>query len=149
MRTHKAALRQIALRQRTHLLRLRARQRAAQREIEEKSKDMYDSKFCHLCRLHYRLPKAKHQLSEHHKTMKKFLMPYCSICHLAFKSPMLYETHRCSLEHIRVNISYIYTFTYKHSNCYCFGGVFFFLLLLYIFRIKLVNKDLIRMMIVF
>lgn len=102
MRTHKAALRQIALRQRTHLLRLRARQRAAQREIEEKSKDIYDSKFCHLCRLHYRLPKAKHQLSEHHKIMKKFLMPYCSVCHLAFKSPMLYETHRCSLEHIKV-----------------------------------------------
>uniref|UniRef100_A0A0K8V2V2 Zinc finger protein on ecdysone puffs n=3 Tax=Bactrocera latifrons TaxID=174628 RepID=A0A0K8V2V2_BACLA len=33
--------------------------------------------------------------------MKKFLMPYCSTCHLAFKSPMLYETHRCSLEHLK------------------------------------------------
>ena len=102
-RTHKIALRQIAVRQRAHLLRLRARQRAAQKELEEKSKDSYESKFCHLCRLHYRQPKAKHQLSEHHKIMKKFLMPYCSMCHLAFKSPILYETHRCSLEHIRVS----------------------------------------------
>jgi len=86
------------------LLRLRASQRAAQREIEENSDETHEPKFCHLCRLHYRQPKAKHQLSEHHKTIKKLLMPYCAICHLAFKSPMLYETHRCSLDHIRVSM---------------------------------------------
>lgn len=100
-RAHRSALRQIALRQKAHLSRLRLRQRNAQREIEEKSKEDFEPKFCHICRLHYRQPKAKHQLSEHHKTIKKFLMPYCCTCHLAFKSPMLYETHRCSLEHIR------------------------------------------------
>lgn len=104
-------MRTISMRQKSHLQRLRQQQRNAQREIEEKSTEELEDlkpKFCLLCRLNYRQPKAKHQLSEHHKTMKKFLMPYCSSCHLAFKSPMLYEAHRCSLEHIKVRYFKIY-----------------------------------------
>ncbi|KAM8709699.1 hypothetical protein ACLKA7_016500 [Drosophila subpalustris] len=100
-RTHKNSMRTVALRQRADLQRMRARQRTTQREIEENSKEEYESRYCRLCRLAYRQPKNLHQASEHHKTIKKFLMPYCGSCHLAFKNAMLYENHRCSLEHIR------------------------------------------------
>jgi hypothetical protein len=30
-------------------------------------------------------------------------MPYCRVCHIGFKSPMLYENHICSLDHLKVN----------------------------------------------
>ncbi|XP_030373343.1 titin homolog [Scaptodrosophila lebanonensis] len=100
-RTHKNSMRQVALRQRSDLQRMRARQRTAQREIEDNSKEEYESRYCRLCRLAYRQPKNLHQASDHHKSIKKFLMPYCGSCHLAFKNAMLYENHRCSLEHIR------------------------------------------------
>lgn len=98
-------MRTVALRQRADLQRMRARQRTTQREIEENSKEEYESRYCRLCRLAYRQPKNLHQASEHHKTIKKFLMPYCGSCHLAFKNAMLYENHRCSLEHIRVSVN--------------------------------------------
>lgn len=29
-------------------------------------------------------------------------MPYCLVCRVGFKSPMEFETHRCSLDHIKV-----------------------------------------------
>jgi len=35
--------------------------------------------------------------------MKKFLMPYCRVCRIGFKSPMLYENHICSLDHLKVS----------------------------------------------
>lgn len=37
------------------------------------------------------------------KAMKKFLMPYCRVCRIGFKSPMLYENHICSLDHLKVS----------------------------------------------
>lgn len=98
-------MRRLALRQKSKLSQMRAVQRKAQRELEESSKDEIvdsQSEFCLLCRLNYRTPKAKHQLSETHRNMKKFLMPYCNTCRIAFKSPMVYESHRCSLEHLKV-----------------------------------------------
>lgn len=102
-RNHKSSLRRVALRQKAQLARMRLAQRNAQREIEETAKDSdLDSQFCLLCRLNYRSEKAEHQASEAHRSMKKFLMPYCSVCRIAFKSPMEYETHRCSLDHIKV-----------------------------------------------
>lgn len=55
-----------------------------------------------LCRLNYRSPKEEHQASEAHRKMKEFLMPYCETCSMSFKSPMSYEIHRCSVEHLRV-----------------------------------------------
>lgn len=100
-------MRRLAIRQKTQLAQMRLNQRNAQRDIEENSKDETEDckpQYCLLCRLNYRQPKAKHQLSEAHRNMKKFLMPYCSTCHIAFKSPMVYETHRCSLDHIKVSL---------------------------------------------
>lgn len=101
---HKAEIRRVGLRQKAQLARMRLAQRNAQREIEESSKDTnnLDSLFCYICRLNYRSPKAEHQASEAHKNMKQFLMPYCKICRISFKSALLYENHRCSLEHIKV-----------------------------------------------
>lgn len=83
---------------------MRLAQRNAQRQLEEESKDTEKQtpQFCLLCRLNYRSPKDEHQESEAHLKMKKFLMPYCDTCHNSFKSPMAYEIHRCSLEHLRV-----------------------------------------------
>lgn len=96
-------MRKLSVQQKTQLLRMRQSQRVAQRDLEEKSDDKDNrSQFCPLCRLNYRQPKVKHQLSEDHRNMKKFLMPYCRICRIPFKSPMIYEAHRCSLEHIKV-----------------------------------------------
>lgn len=103
-RSHRVAMRRLSLRQKAQLAQMRMKQRNAQRDIEESSKDELEDckpQFCLLCRLNYRQPKAKHQLSEAHRNMKKFLMPYCSTCHIAFKSPMMYEAHRCSLDHIK------------------------------------------------
>ncbi|KAL5282493.1 hypothetical protein ACFFRR_005553 [Megaselia abdita] len=102
LRTHRMAMRRINIKQKTQLSRMRLEQRNAQRELEENTKeDLGDQQYCLLCRLNYKTGKAKHQISDHHKTMKKFLMPYCSTCHIAFKSPTVYQSHRCSLDHIK------------------------------------------------
>lgn len=104
-RMHKAEIRRVALRQKAQLARMRLAQRNAQRELEESTKDSGEqpSLFCFVCRLNYRTPKAEHQASEAHRNMKKFLMPYCKICRISFKSAIVFETHRCSLEHIKVS----------------------------------------------
>uniref|UniRef100_T1GE90 C2H2-type domain-containing protein n=1 Tax=Megaselia scalaris TaxID=36166 RepID=T1GE90_MEGSC len=101
-RTHRIAMRRVGVRQKAQLSRMRLEQRNVQRDLEENAKeDLGDQQYCLLCRLNYKTGKAKHQLSDHHKIMKKFLMPYCSTCHIAFKSPIVYQSHRCSLEHIK------------------------------------------------
>lgn len=103
-RKHKVEMRKVALRQKTLIARMRATQRKAQRELEETIADNEEKplQFCMLCRLNYRTSKDEHQASMSHVTMQKFLLPYCKVCHISFKSPMVYETHRCSLEHIKV-----------------------------------------------
>lgn len=100
---HIAVMRKIAIKQKATLARMRLNQRNAQREIE-KSDDALAPRtnFCPLCKLNYRQLKSKHRMSDAHRNMKKFLMPYCRICRLTFKSPMLYENHLCSLQHIKV-----------------------------------------------
>lgn len=105
-------MRQVALRQKSQIARMRSTQRKAQRELEETIADIEEKplQFCMLCRLNYRTSKDEHQLSEAHVNMKKFLLPYCKICRISFKSPMVYETHRCSLEHIKVR----FYFSYSH-----------------------------------
>lgn len=99
------SLKRLSLRQKAQLARMRLAQRNTQREIEESAKDTEDlnSQFCLLCRLNYRSEKAEHQASEAHRKMKKFLMPYCTVCRIGFKSPMEFETHNCSIEHIKVS----------------------------------------------
>lgn len=83
---------------------MRLAQRNAQRQLEKDLKDAekLTPQFCMLCRLNYRSPKEEHQASESHRKMKVFLMPYCESCSMSFKSPMSYEIHRCSVEHLRV-----------------------------------------------
>lgn len=102
-RQHKLSLKRLSLRQKAQLARMRLAQRNTQREIEESAKDTEDlnSQFCLLCRLNYRSEKAEHQASEAHRKMKKFLMPYCTVCRIGFKSPMEFETHNCTIEHIK------------------------------------------------
>ncbi|XP_052871975.1 uncharacterized protein LOC128277542 [Anopheles cruzii] len=109
-RQHKLKMRQLSQKCRERLLEMRAAQRNAQKDVDEKSEDGADGEdgksqraaFCMLCRLNYRQPRATHQQSEGHKEMKKFLMPYCSVCKIGFKSPMAYEMHRASLDHLKI-----------------------------------------------
>ena len=105
-RSHKLALRRISLKQKNELIKMRGAQRTEQKDVEDKAEDTESQRpsYCMLCRLNYRQPKSVHQASDAHKKMKKFLMPYCSPCRTGFKSPMAYETHRCSIEHIRKQI---------------------------------------------
>lgn len=103
-RSHKLVLGRYGLKQKTRLARMRLAQRNAQRQLEKDLKDAekLTPQFCMLCRLNYRSPKEEHQASEAHRKMKEFLMPYCETCSMSFKSPMSYEIHRCSVEHLRV-----------------------------------------------
>lgn len=103
-RTHLIAMRKIALKQKSILAQMRQAQRNTQNELEKNSDDLTSkTNFCPLCKLNYKQKKAVHQLSEAHKNMKKFLMPYCKVCNITFKSPMIYENHCCSIEHIKVS----------------------------------------------
>lgn len=102
-RTHLIAMRKIAFKQKSILAQMRQAQRNTQNELEKNSDDLTSkTNFCPLCKLNYKQKKAVHQLSEAHKNMKKFLMPYCKVCNITFKSPMIYENHCCSIEHIKV-----------------------------------------------
>ncbi|KRT85953.1 hypothetical protein AMK59_1126, partial [Oryctes borbonicus] len=99
---HMAAMRRIAIKQKAILSRMRVIQRNAQRELEKTTEDLAPrTNFCPLCKLNYKQPKATHQASEAHKNMKKFLMPYCKVCKITFKSPMLYESHCCLIDHLK------------------------------------------------
>ncbi|KAK9731761.1 hypothetical protein QE152_g13387 [Popillia japonica] len=99
---HMAAMRRIAIKQKAILSRMRVIQRNAQRELEKTTEDLAPrTNFCPLCKLNYKQPKATHQASEAHKNMKKFLMPYCKVCKITFKSPMLYESHCCMIDHLK------------------------------------------------
>uniref|UniRef100_A0A6M2DTG6 Uncharacterized protein n=1 Tax=Xenopsylla cheopis TaxID=163159 RepID=A0A6M2DTG6_XENCH len=99
---HQVAMRRLGLQYNAQLSKMRTLQRNKQRELDEKSKDPYlRTQFCMVCKLNYRQPKANHQASEAHREIKKFLTPYCRTCRLTFNNPMLYESHLCSLEHIK------------------------------------------------
>lgn len=99
---HRRTMRNLALKLKTQVQKMRSAQRNAQRDLESKDEDNNEkSQFCMLCRLNYRQPKEVHQASDSHMNMDRFLRPLCSICHGRFKSPMLYETHRGSLHHLK------------------------------------------------
>lgn len=100
---HMIAMRRVAMKQKSILAQMRMTQRSAQRELEKVTDDLAPrTNFCPLCKLNYKQPKSTHQNSDLHKNMKKFLMPYCKTCKITFKSPMLYENHLCSIEHLKV-----------------------------------------------
>lgn len=91
----------LALRQKAQLSRLRLAQRNTQKEIDEKLTDKR-SQHCKICQLHFKQKKEEHEETEDHRSIKKFCIPYCNICKLGFQRPMLYESHRCSIQHLRV-----------------------------------------------
>ncbi|XP_076643722.1 uncharacterized protein LOC143353974 isoform X3 [Halictus rubicundus] len=102
---HSAAMRRIASRHKATLTRMRVLQRQEQRRVEARdaARGTLPSRtmFCPICKLNYRSLKAVHQLSESHRQMKRFLTPFCRVCRIQFRSPMLFETHMCSLDHIK------------------------------------------------
>lgn len=102
---HSAAMRRIASRHKATLTRMRVLQRQEQRRVEARdaARGTLPSRtmFCPICKLNYRSLKAVHQLSDSHRQMKRFLTPFCRTCRMQFRSPMLFETHMCSLEHIK------------------------------------------------
>ncbi|XP_055686368.1 zinc finger protein on ecdysone puffs isoform X2 [Lutzomyia longipalpis] len=101
---HKATMYRLSRDLKEKLASMRLKQRAEQREMEKDlTEDEINTRphFCLLCRLSYRQEKSVHQNSDAHKSMRRFLLPYCGTCKLSFKSPIAYETHRCSLEHIK------------------------------------------------
>nr|WPT26572.1 hypothetical protein [Gryllus pennsylvanicus] len=102
---HIIAMRKQSLQLKQTLARMRMTQRQKQRIVEENESAQGSlssrTRFCPICKLNYRQFKTKHQISDYHRAMKKFLMPYCRICRIGFKSPMLFENHICSLEHIK------------------------------------------------
>lgn len=110
-RMHMGAMRKVSIKQKSILAQMRLAQRNAQNELEKNNVDLTPrTNFCPLCKLNYKQRKAVHQSSEAHKNMKKFLMPYCKVCSITFKSPMMYENHCCSIEHLKVfimNYAYI------------------------------------------
>ncbi|XP_057339136.1 uncharacterized protein LOC130676698 isoform X3 [Microplitis mediator] len=102
---HNTAMRRIAARHKASLARMRVLQRQEQRrhEAREAARGTLPSRtmFCQICKLNYRSLKAVHHSSDSHRQIKRFLTPFCRVCRMQFRSPMLFETHACSLDHIK------------------------------------------------
>ncbi|XP_063240918.1 uncharacterized protein LOC134541413 isoform X2 [Bacillus rossius redtenbacheri] len=99
---HENSMYKLSLRHKQTLARMRMKQRREQRVIEESEEVLSaHTNFCHICKLNYRQMKGEHQSSESHASMKRFLMPMCNVCEIRFRSPMQYENHLCSLDHIK------------------------------------------------
>ncbi|GAB0101024.1 hypothetical protein DMENIID0001_171420 [Sergentomyia squamirostris] len=102
---HRSTMYRLARDLKERLASMRQDQRTEQRELEKDlTEDELNTRphYCLLCRLSYRQEKTAHQNADSHKAMRRFLLPYCGTCKLSFKSPMIYENHRCSLEHIKL-----------------------------------------------
>ncbi|XP_046962759.1 zinc finger protein on ecdysone puffs isoform X1 [Vanessa cardui] len=100
---HRAAMSAVARRHKAQLLRMRVAQRGAQRELEAAAGAELATRttFCLVCRLNHRTTRHAHNLTDTHRAMKRFLMPFCRICRITFRSPMIYEHHICSIEHLK------------------------------------------------
>ncbi|XP_069359971.1 zinc finger protein on ecdysone puffs-like isoform X2 [Maniola hyperantus] len=100
---HRAAMSGVARRHKAQLLRMRIAQRGAQRELEGAAGAELAARtaFCLVCRLNHRTTRHAHNLTDTHRAMKRFLMPFCRICRITFRSPMIYEHHICSIEHLK------------------------------------------------
>merc|ERR1712071_33263 len=104
---HAESLRKISLQHRMSLAKLRTRQRKEQLQIEaQSSRPAHSSRmnFCAICKLYHSESRPNHETTELHKIIKNFLMPYCPICRVNFKSRMLYEKHVATLTHIKVSV---------------------------------------------
>uniref|UniRef100_A0A2M3Z239 U1-type domain-containing protein n=1 Tax=Anopheles braziliensis TaxID=58242 RepID=A0A2M3Z239_9DIPT len=106
-RQHKLKMREVFDNCNARVLEMRAAQRNAQKDEDQKSEDgdgegkTTRASFCIICKLNYRQPRATHQQSEAHKQMKKYLMPFCTVCRISCRSPIAYENHRVSLDHLK------------------------------------------------
>uniref|UniRef100_A0A2M4ADV7 Putative transcriptional regulator atrx n=1 Tax=Anopheles triannulatus TaxID=58253 RepID=A0A2M4ADV7_9DIPT len=106
-RQHKIKMREVFDNCNARVLEMRAAQRNAQKDEDQKSEDgdgegkTTRASFCIICKLNYRQPRATHQQSEAHKQMKKYLMPFCTVCRVSCRSPIAYENHRVSLDHLK------------------------------------------------
>ncbi|XP_014261687.1 glutamic acid-rich protein-like isoform X1 [Cimex lectularius] len=101
---HTSSMQTLSSRLRAKLTAMRIEQREKQRSLdnESKSKNLrLTTFFCTICKLNYRTLKSAHQNSVSHKKMKAFVLPYCRICRMNFKSPWTYEIHLCDLIHIK------------------------------------------------
>ncbi|XP_051155147.1 DBIRD complex subunit ZNF326-like isoform X2 [Leptopilina boulardi] len=102
---HNSAMRRVAAKHKAMLARMRIVQRQEQRRVEarDEARGTLPSRtiFCPVCKLNYRSLKAVHNLSDSHRQIKRFLTPFCRVCRIQLRSPMTYETHVCSLDHIR------------------------------------------------
>ncbi|KAL1131120.1 hypothetical protein AAG570_012357, partial [Ranatra chinensis] len=105
LKKHQIAMRSLSTRLRATLARMRIEQRQKQRLLDEECKAQGNihlrTFFCNICKLNYRTLKSQHQSTLAHKKMREFLLPFCRICRLTYKSPMLYEAHICDLSHIK------------------------------------------------
>ncbi|KAL0280181.1 UNVERIFIED_CONTAM: hypothetical protein PYX00_001553 [Menopon gallinae] len=101
--THMKAMHERSEQLKVTLAKMRIAQRAKQKKEDEEDVTNMNTRttFCVICKLNYSHGKSAHQASEAHKKMRNFLLPYCKICHIALKSPMMYERHICTLEHLR------------------------------------------------
>ncbi|GBP60791.1 Cip1-interacting zinc finger protein [Eumeta japonica] len=106
---HRTAMSVVARRHKAQLLRMRMAQRGAQRELEAAhgAELAPRTTYCLICRLNHRTTRHAHNLTDTHRAMKRFLMPYCRVCRMTFRSPMLYEHHICSIEHIKRKASQV------------------------------------------
>ncbi|XP_044766680.1 fibronectin-binding protein PlpA isoform X2 [Coccinella septempunctata] len=102
-KNHMYMMRRVVMKQKSILMQMRQAQRIAQNELEKSSGEDLTTRtnFCPVCQLNYKQKKSVHQASEAHKNMKKFVMPFCKICSITFKNRMGYESHCCSIEHLK------------------------------------------------
>ncbi|CAG9770995.1 unnamed protein product [Ceutorhynchus assimilis] len=102
-RTHLINMRKLASKQRLIINQMRQSQRSAQNELEKSGDGItVHTVYCPVCKLNYKQERAVHQATSAHVNMKAFLMPKCKVCKISFKSPMVYEHHLCSIEHLKV-----------------------------------------------
>uniref|UniRef100_A0A2H8THD2 Cip1-interacting zinc finger protein n=2 Tax=Melanaphis sacchari TaxID=742174 RepID=A0A2H8THD2_9HEMI len=101
---HRTAMSQLARKRKHELFMFRQDQRKEQKEIDDKATEedpKTDINYCKLCQLNFKQPKSDHFSSILHKKIKQFLQPACNVCHLMFASPMRYEHHLCSTNHLK------------------------------------------------
>ena len=58
--------------------------------------------YCKVCKLVFHQKRIEHNASEMHRLINDFLNPRCSVCDTDYFSPMAYERHIATLQHVRV-----------------------------------------------
>jgi len=116
---HAESLRKLSLQHRMSLAKLRTRQRKEQLQIEaQSSRPAHSSRmnFCAICKLYHSESRPNHETTELHKIIKNFLMPYCPICRVNFKSRMLFEKHVATLTHIKNKVNMEKTYERRRNE---------------------------------